>query len=154
MALKQSENLEKSSLKRRPFLKLLTNFSIFSTLASILTPIIGYLIPPPSGSASGGGRVPAGTLAELPIGSGKVVPLGNKPVIVVNTGEGIKAFSAMCTHLGCIVVWDPDRQIILCPCHDGFFNAVTGAVISGPPPTSLPTIPVSVEGDEIFIGEV
>jgi cytochrome b6-f complex iron-sulfur subunit len=83
------------------------------------------------------------------------VPVNDKPVVVVNTEqEGVKAFSAICTHLGCIVEWDEDRQIILCPCHDGRFSPFNGAVISGPPPAPLPELPVSVEGDAIYVTQI
>ncbi|MFQ5401346.1 MAG: ubiquinol-cytochrome c reductase iron-sulfur subunit [Anaerolineae bacterium] len=138
---------------RREILEYLLGFSVFSTLVGVFTPIVGYLVPPTAGSASGGGRVPVGTTKDIPIGKGKVVPVGNKPVIVINTNHGVRAFSAICTHLGCICTWDQSRNIILCPCHDGQFNPVTGAVIAGPPPTPLPAVTVSVDGDEIYVGE-
>ena len=142
-------------LERRSFLKILFGFSIFSTLASVFVPIIGYLIPPPPGKTKGGGRILVGTVHDIPVGQGEVFPLGNKPVIVTNTTQGgVKAFSAICTHLGCICTWDQDRQIILCPCHDGLFNPVTGAVVGGPPPSPLEPVSVSVEGDDIYIGEL
>ena len=81
-----------------------------------------------------------------------MVPVNDKPVIVVNTAQGgLKAFSAICTHLGCIVEWDQPRRFILCPCHDGRFNPINGAVISGPPPTPLPELPVSVDGDTVYV---
>ena len=95
-----------------------------------------------------------GTTTDIPVGHGEVVAVDDKPVVVVNTEQGgIKAYSAICTHLGCISKWDPQRQVILCPCHDGRFNPVNGAVISGPPPTPLPAYQVSVEGDTIFVSD-
>ncbi len=138
---------------RRSFLKWLLGFGIFSTIASVLIPVIGYLIPPERGNTAGGGRVLVGTTTDIPFGMGKVVQLGSKPVIVINTPQGITAFSAICTHLGCIVDWDAERQLILCPCHDGLFNPQTGAVIAGPPPAPLPPVPVSLEDEEIYLGE-
>jgi len=93
-----------------------------------------------------------GTLKDIPVGQGKVVPVADKPVIVVNTAQGVKAYSAICTHLGCIVEWDQARKFILCPCHDGRFNAISGAVISGPPPAPLPAVPVLVDGENIYVG--
>lgn len=101
----------------------------------------------------GGGRVLVGTLSDIPPGQAEVLPVNEKPVIVVHTQDGqIRAFSAICTHLGCVVEWEEQRQFILCPCHDGRFNALTGAVISGPPPSPLPAVDVVVEGQEIYAG--
>lgn len=141
-------------LARRGFIKYALGFSFLATVVGVLTPIIGYLWPPARrGGGGGGGRVLVGSLKELAVGQGKVVPVEDKPIIIINTRQGIRAFSAICTHLGCIVEWDSQRQFILCPCHEGRFNPVTGAVISGPPPAPLPPIAVSVEEDDnIYVG--
>lgn len=136
---------------RRRFIKILLGFSLVSTLAMVVTPIAGFLIPPKSAGANAGGRVLAATTADLPIGSGKVVPMGSKPVILVNTQAGVKAYSAVCTHLGCIVAYDGTSGAIICPCHDGHFSPANGGVTSGPPPQPLAPIGVAVEKDQIFL---
>jgi Rieske Fe-S protein len=136
---------------RRRFIRLLLGFSIVSTAAMVLTPIVGFLIPPRSTGAGGGGRVLAATTADLPVGSGKVVPMGSKPVILVNTDAGVKAYSAVCTHLGCIVAFDSTSKQIVCPCHDGHFSPANGGVVSGPPPQPLAPVGVAVEKDQIFL---
>jgi cytochrome b6-f complex iron-sulfur subunit len=136
---------------RRRFLRYLLGFSVVSTLALVLAPVVAFLVPPKSGSAGTGGKVSAGTLEDIPLGQGKVVPMGSKPTIVLNTEQGVKAYSAICTHLGCIVAFDDASATIVCPCHDGRFNPTTGAVVSGPPPAPLEPVTVSVEGDEIFL---
>lgn len=142
------------SVSRRRLITYLLGFSVVATLGGVLTPIIGYLWPPSRASGGGSGRVQVGTAADFPAGQGKVVPVNDRPVIVVNTAQGgVKAFSAICTHLGCIVEWDQSRQFILCPCHDGRFNPITGAVISGPPPSPLPPLALTVEGDAIYVSE-
>lgn len=123
-------------------------------MAGVLTPIIGYLWPPARTATTGRRRVLVGTLQELPPGQAKVLPVGDQPVIVVHPPQGLRAYSAVCTHLGCIVQWDQQRQFIHCPCHDGRFNPVTGAVISGPPPAPLPPARLSQEGENIYVGEV
>ena len=117
----------------------------------VVTPIVGFLVPPKAVGAGAGGRVLAATTADLPIGSGKVVAMGSKPVIVINTDTGVKAFSAVCTHLGCIVGYDTTSSHIICPCHDGHFSPASGAVISGPPPQPLPPVAVAVEKDQIYL---
>jgi cytochrome b6-f complex iron-sulfur subunit len=139
-------------LSRRRFLGYLLGFSVVATAVGVLTPVFGYLWPPSKAAAGESGRVEVGKTVDFPAGQGKVVPVNDKPVIVVNTAQGgLKAFSAICTHLGCIVAWDQPRQFILCPCHDGRFNAINGAVISGPPPAPLPELPVTVEGDTVYV---
>lgn len=138
---------------RRSFLRWLGGLTVVSTAAMVLTPIVGFLIPTQGGRAAGGTRVAAGTTADVPVGAGKIVAMGAKPAIVVNTEQGVKAFSAICTHLGCVVAWNDMIGAIQCPCHDGRFNPSTGVVVSGPPPAPLPPIPVTVEGDQIFLTE-
>ncbi len=153
MAASSAVQSDSQPVSRRSFSKFLLSFTFFSTLAGTIIPIIGYLLPPPAASAGSGGRVMVGTTKDIPIGQGKVVPVGGKPVMVVNNSDGVHAFSAICTHLGCITMFDPTRKLIICPCHDGQFNPVTGAVVGGPPPKPLPVIPVSVDGENIYIGE-
>jgi len=147
-------SVQGTTLGRRRLITYLLGFSVVATLGGVLTPVIGYLWPPKRASAGGSGRVQIGTDLDFPVGQGKVVPVNDKPVIVVNTAQGgLKAFSAICTHLGCIVEWDEPRQFILCPCHDGRFNAVNGAVISGPQPAPLPELALTVEGDAVYVSE-
>ena len=139
---------------RRQFISYLLGFSAIATLAGVLTPIIGYLWPPSQAAGGRSNQAEIGTRLDFPVGQGKVVPVNDKPAIVVNTPQGgLKAYSAICTHLSCIVEWDQERQFIHCPCHDGRFNALNGAVISGPPPAPLPSLAVTVEGDTIYLSE-
>ncbi len=136
---------------RRRFIRLVLGFSLVSMAALVVTPVVGFLIPRKTEGAGAGGRVLAGTTTDIPAGTGKVVAMGSSPVIVVNGESGVKAFSAVCTHLGCIVDYDTTTKVIVCPCHDGHFNPVSGAVVSGPPPAPLKPIGVSVEKDQIFL---
>ena len=145
---------QEQTLSRRQFMSYLLGFSAIATLAGVLTPIIGYLWPPTQAAGGGSNQVEIGTALDFPAGQGKVVPVNDKPAIVVNTAQGgLKAYSAICTHLSCIVEWDQERQFIHCPCHDGRFNALNGAVISGPPPAPLPPLVVTEEGDAIYLNE-
>ncbi len=140
-------------IERRGFVKWALGFSVIATIGGALVPILGYVWPPARRASGSSGRVSVGQVADLPVGQGKVLPVNDKPVIVVNTTQGgVKAFSAICTHLGCVVEWNSSKQFIGCPCHDGRFNPITGAVISGPPPAPLPAVRVAVENGEIFVG--
>ncbi len=138
---------------RRRFLRWLGGVTIVSTVAMVLTPIVGFIIPTKGSSSGGGGKVLVGTTGDVPPGAGTVVAMGSKPAIVVNTDQGVRAYSAICTHLGCVVAWNDMVGAIQCPCHDGRFNPTSGAVMSGPPPAPLTPIQVSVEGDEIYLTE-
>ena len=138
---------------RRRFLRWLVGLALVSTAAMVLTPVVAFLIPSKNGAAGAGGKVLVGTTADVPAGAGKVVPMGSKPAIVVNTPSGPKAYSAICTHLGCVVAFNDLANVIQCPCHDGRFNPVSGAVVSGPPPAPLTALTVTVEGDQIYLTE-
>jgi len=140
-----------ANISRRDFLKLTNRFLTVTGLAVILGPIIAFFYP------SNLEEVPSepvmvGSVDELPPGESKTVRFGRYPAIVINTSDGIRAYSAVCTHFACIVKWDLERNEIICPCHDGFFNPYNGEVISGPPPTPLETINIEVVDGLIYIG--
>jgi cytochrome b6-f complex iron-sulfur subunit len=121
-------------------------------LAGVLAPIIGYLWPPARKTREKGGQVRVASLVELEAVGGLVVPAGDQPVVLTYSQRAnVRAFSAICTHLGCVVQWKSAGSYIECPCHDGRFNPQTGAVISGPPPAPLPPRQVSVDGDDIYV---
>lgn len=147
--------IEETQITRRRFIRWLLGFSVVSTLGGVLTPIVGYLWPPARAISSGkGGRTLVGTVDDFPLNSGKVVAVNDEPVIVVKTeAGGLKSFSAICTHLGCITYWHERRQIIQCPCHDGRFNPLNGTVISGPPPRPLPAYDLEIVEGQVYIGE-
>jgi cytochrome b6-f complex iron-sulfur subunit len=139
---------------RRRLITYLLGFSVVSTLVGVLTPILGYLWPTSRVSAGTSEPVRVGASADFPAGKGEVVSVNDKPVIVVNTAQaGLKAFSAICTHLGCIVEWDTNRGIIACPCHGARFNPVNGAVISGPAPSPLPEFKLTVKDDAVYVSQ-
>lgn len=92
-------------------------------------------------------------LSELPVGTTKTVTYAGQPVLVLRTSESIRAFSLICTHLGCTVEWQPGEENFYCPCHDGRFDQF-GEVTGGPPPVPLEQIPTSVESEQVIVGEV
>lgn len=92
-------------------------------------------------------------LSELPVGATKAIAYAGQPVIVLRTPESIRAFSLICTHLGCTVEWQPGEESFYCPCHDGRFDQF-GEVTGGPPPVPLEQIPTTVEEEKVIVGEV
>jgi cytochrome b6-f complex iron-sulfur subunit len=151
VTLTSSDQPTDINLSRRSFIKYLLGFSAIATVGGVLTPIIGYLWPPARRAAEKGGQVRVASLAELQVVGGMVVPAEDQPVVLTYSERAsVKAFSAICTHLGCVVEWE-SAGYIQCPCHDGRFNAQTGAVISGPPPSPLPPREVAIDGDDIYV---
>lgn len=92
-------------------------------------------------------------LSELPIGGTKAITYGGISVLVLRTKESLRAFSLVCTHLGCLVEWQKDKSEFYCPCHDGRYDEF-GDVLAGPPPIPLEQFPVQVDGDTVTVGEI
>ena len=101
-------------------------------------------------AVSGGGAADALTsTSAIPVGGGKIF---NAQVVVVTqptTGE-YKAFSAVCTHMGCIVSKISDGKIE-CPCHGSEYSVATGDVLRGPAPRPLAAKQIKITGDSIFL---
>jgi cytochrome b6-f complex iron-sulfur subunit len=136
-------------MKRRGFLKLLTSVLGLSALGVFAYPFFRFLLPVESLA-----RTRSVTLAksEVPLNATKDLMIGPTPVIIINARDkGFLAFSKVCTHLGCLVKYDKERQLFICPCHAGVFD-LEGNVISGPPPRPLPKFSVRVEGNNLVIG--
>ncbi len=80
-------------------------------------------------------------------------PTDRDPCILVRTREGVLvAFSSVCTHLSCAVVYRASDDRLFCPCHRGLFECGPGGArpIEGPPERPLPQIVLSVRGDDVF----
>ena len=58
--------------------------------------------------------------------------------------------SAKCSHLGCTVAWDEEREEFRCPCHGGRF-ASDGSVLGGPPPAPLERIEAELRGGDVYV---
>ena len=74
---------------------------------------------------------------DLKIGEGKILKLNGQKVAAYRDETGkITLRSPVCTHLGCIVHWNPADKTWDCPCHGSRFKP-TGEVFSGPAETPL-----------------
>jgi cytochrome b6-f complex iron-sulfur subunit len=90
-------------------------------------------------------------LDDIPLGQQKVfLDQYGREFVVTRTVSGLRAFSTRCTHLGCKVLWRPDRKVFHCPCHEGYFDH-NGKVIKGPPPRPLETIPITEKAGNVYI---
>ena len=86
---------------------------------------------------------------DIPVGGGLVLS-GKQVVITQPTAGDFKAFSAVCTHAGCLVSSVADGKIT-CPCHNGVFSAVDGSVQDGPPPSALAPVAITILGTTITL---
>ncbi|WP_406204451.1 Rieske (2Fe-2S) protein [Kitasatospora sp. NBC_01560] len=93
--------------------------------------------------------VVVGPATDVPVGGGTVYR--EKKIVVTQPAEGQwEAFSAVCTHAGCVVDKVED-QLIKCPCHGSNFNFTTGARVEGPATKPLPEYQVVVEGGNLKV---
>ncbi len=136
---------------RRDFVTWLLGGAIFISALAAVWSVIRFITPPKSAPASPTEAQLVASVDEIPRGAGKQVVFGSKPVWVIQDKKGnYKAFSAICTHLGCIAEWQQDKQIFFCPCHAGVLDE-NGKVISGPPPRPLPPYNLETKDDRIYI---
>jgi ubiquinol-cytochrome c reductase iron-sulfur subunit len=92
-----------------------------------------------------------------------------KPIFVLKVKKSDKAHSdkrlidvggdkffiaiGLCTHLGCIPEYFPDKSKFICACHGGQFDSA-GEVLKSPPPSPLQIPPFKIDGKKIVLGEV
>jgi thiosulfate dehydrogenase [quinone] large subunit len=113
---------------------------------------------PTAGRPTKAGRPAPGTaigpVSAVPVGQARSFtdPASGQPAWIVRPSSGtFLAFSAVCTHAGCPVQYDPSTTQFVCPCHGGVYDARTGQVLQGPPPSPLPRIPVHVVAGQIRV---
>ena len=120
--------------------------------ASVAYPITRFVIPPKAEESSAATVTLDIKPASLKANSGQIFKFGGRPGILVRTPAGeLKAFSAVCTHLGCTVQDREDLQNIWCACHNGHFAPLTGRNIGGPPPRPLDAYTANARGDKVVV---
>ena len=104
--------------------------------------------PSSSASAKNMGTV-LGMATDVPVGGGMVYTAAKVVVTQPSKGE-YKAFSAVCTHVGCLCNQVADGTIN-CPCHGSKFKITDGSVVAGPAPAPLAAKTVTVSGGKILL---
>jgi nitrite reductase/ring-hydroxylating ferredoxin subunit len=116
----------------------------------ILVTVSGGLLVGAAGVASGvfrrhgAGTAPPKRIADR-LAPGEAVAFrypgdDDRALAIRLPGGQLVAYSAVCTHLACAVLWRPEHGRLQCPCHDGAFDPATGEVVAGPPPRPLPKV--------------
>lgn len=139
-----------NNVTRRNFLNILKTSGVVLGASVVFGPIVAYFYPPKLEEMPSE-PVLVCSEADLPVGTSKTVAFGRYPALVINTENGLRAYSAVCTHFACITKWDAEKGMIVCPCHDGFFAVEDGSVISGPPPTPLTMLTAEVVDGQIYV---
>jgi len=138
---------------RRNFLQLA--LTLWATILCLpLLYVIGKYIVPPKLRERLLEIMNLGKVSDVPPDSAKIVRFNKQPIVIVRTGEGqVKAFSAVCTHLGCIIEYRPEDKNFHCNCHGSMFN-LDGKNIGGPAQRPLPPYRVEIKDDQIFLSKV
>ncbi|MEU6948387.1 Rieske (2Fe-2S) protein [Streptomyces sp. NPDC046316] len=87
--------------------------------------------------------------SDVPVGGGTIFK-EEKVVVTQPTADDFKAFSAICTHQGCIVA-KVENGTIDCACHGSKFRITDGSVVNGPATRPLPAEEITVSGDSISL---
>jgi menaquinol-cytochrome c reductase iron-sulfur subunit len=148
---------------RRSFLGVLLGLASTVIGALLAVPVLRYVFYPLTASANNSEWTEVGSVASV---SDVETPLrrtldlkqrdgwletASQPIVyIIKEGGKLKALSAICTHLGCTVPWDPERNEFVCPCHGGTYSA-DGKHISGPPRRSLDSLETKVSGDKLMV---
>lgn len=138
---------------RRNFLNWFLGTTAGAFFVAVIYPLSKYLIPPEAEESTAHTVTLSIKPQEMKQNSGQIFRFGNQPAILIDTPAGeLKAFSATCTHLGCIVQYRSDISHIWCACHNGHFD-LNGKNIEGPPPKPLEEYVVNVRSDQIVVSK-
>lgn len=122
--------------------------------AALAYPIYRYLASPAemASSISAITEVTLKDAQKLPAGSVLMFKFGSSPAMLIHHHDSSwVALTAVCTHLGCTVQYEPQADRIHCACHGGVYNAYTGANVSGPPPKPLTLYKVAVNNTGVHL---
>jgi cytochrome b6-f complex iron-sulfur subunit len=137
---------------RRNFLTIVVGALGALLTATVLYPIARYAYPPERKKKISNSAVVAKD-GEIAPNSGKIVKFNDLPVMVLNVNGQYSAFSAKCTHLGCLVQYDAKAANVWCACHNARYNT-DGTKISGPQPADLEKYGVKVQDGNIVVSKV
>jgi len=142
-----AEHAENGDTKtRRAFLAAAAGAAGVCYAAALAYPVYRYLASPSEMALSAAvTEVTLKDAQKVPAGSVLMFRFGPSPAMLIHHEDGRWiALSAVCTHLGCTVQYEPQADRIHCACHGGVYNAYTGANVSGPPPKPLKLFKVAV----------
>lgn len=142
-----------ASVSRRGFLNWFLGTGAAAFFFSVFYPVSRYLIPPEAEESTARAVTLSIKPQDVKANSGQIFRFGNQPAILLRTPAGdLRAFSAVCTHLACIVQYRSDLSQIWCACHNGHFD-LNGKNIAGPPPKPLEEYSVNARAEQIVVSK-
>ncbi len=93
-------------------------------------------------------------LDELPPGTMRLVPAGDRTVGVYNCGGRLHAIEDRCSHDDgplCEGEWEPELCMVVCPRHGSRFDLETGIPMSLPAFEPVEIFPVSVRDGMVVV---
>jgi nitrite reductase/ring-hydroxylating ferredoxin subunit/uncharacterized membrane protein YphA (DoxX/SURF4 family) len=130
------------SIDRRGFIRISSLVAL--TVAAVG---LGRLFPKKSAAVSTG---PQNIVENTSLSIGETFNFTSKsgtPAVLFKSKTGVYAYSAVCTHEGCTVQYNPASKNLQCGCHGAVFDpGKDGTVVTGPTNKPLPKIKVAVEG--------
>jgi cytochrome b6-f complex iron-sulfur subunit len=145
MTENQNKNIEKSGHNRRQFLNRLWAFFGLAALAEFGWLGVSFLNSRKERNqpAITESIVTAGPVEQFTPATVTAIPQGQFYLACLADGSFL-ALSRTCTHLGCSVPWDAEKNRFICPCHGSTFS-MTGEVLTAPAPRPLDIYPVRIE---------
>jgi Rieske Fe-S protein len=150
--IKLIENLNRKddvNLNRRAFLKASFGATVAIGLATTPFGVFSYMRDA-DGKVK---RVEVADTKELAIGESKnfAYPTEDEPALLVRTPDDqYVAYNNKCTHLQCPVFYEHKENVLLCPCHKGYFDVNNGHPVAGPPQRELPKILLEVKNGKVY----
>ncbi len=144
---------EETAATRRTFLTA-AGVAGAAYLAALGYPVYQYLASPVEMAAAEAAvtEVTLKDAQKLAPGTALMFKFGSSPTMLIHNTDGEwVALSAVCTHLGCTVQYQPALNRIHCACHGGVYDPRTGANISGPPPRPLKRYVVHVTDASVVV---
>ncbi len=138
---------------RRNLLNWFLSTTAGAFLVSVIYPLSRFMIPPEVAESTSSTVTLAIKPNDVKANSGQIFRFGSQAGILVKDTNGeLKAFSAVCTHLACIVQYRSDISHVWCACHNGHFD-LNGRNVEGPPPKPLEQFVVNVRADQIVVSK-
>ncbi|MFB6191757.1 MAG: ubiquinol-cytochrome c reductase iron-sulfur subunit [Haloarculaceae archaeon] len=171
---------DRARMERRDYAKALATIGGLAALGSLVAPLAGlsrvfergYSGPVYSDGVAlvdgNGARIAEGRLSEgeqLTVFPESHPGIERAPTLLVRFPEGAyggetrleytvagyAAYSKVCTHAGCMVA-NREGETLVCPCHSGRFDPLSGATVTGgPPPRALPQLPITLSSEGTIV---